>query len=134
MQLATDVRNGRLDSMETTIGTAPTLELRSGTKPTDCAAADTGTQVATGVLPSDWLAAASGGVKGKAGTWTVTGVAAAGAGTNAGHYRIKVGGVCKIQGPVGATGSGIEMTLDNVNIAENQVATITSFNVTDGNP
>ncbi len=133
VQFSTDVRNAELDAVETTIGTAPVLEWRTGVKPADCATADSGTLVGTGTLPSDWLAAASGGSKAKAGTWTVTGTAGAGAGTAAGHFRIKAGAVCKVQGSITVTGGGGDMTADNVSIANAQVATVGTFTLTAGN-
>jgi hypothetical protein len=69
LQFSTAVRNARLDAIESTIGTAPILEIRSGSPPANCAAADTGTLLASMTLPSDWMAAASNGSKVKAGTW-----------------------------------------------------------------
>jgi hypothetical protein len=90
-------RNASLDAIETAIGTAPTLEIRSGAVPANCAAADAGTVLATLALPSDWLAAASAGAKALLGTWQDASADAAGV---AGHFRIKAGGSCKIQGIV----------------------------------
>ena len=46
-------------AIETTIGTAPVLKIRSGSAPADVATADSGTVLATLTLPSDWAAAAS---------------------------------------------------------------------------
>lgn len=96
------VRDSQNDSYETTVGTAPTLYVRTGAQPVNCAAADSGTQLASGVLPSDWLAASASGVKSKLGTWTVTGESGAGAGTAGGHFRIKQGANCHAQGSFGA--------------------------------
>lgn len=130
IQLATDVRDAQNDALETQIGTAPTLEVRTGAQPANCAAADSGTLLATGVLPSDWLTASSSGTKAKAGTWTLTGQSGAGAGTAGGHFRIKVGGTCKMQGSFGA---GADMVPDNNNIANGQVVTVNTFNYTRNN-
>jgi hypothetical protein len=127
IQLSPAVRNARLDAIETTISTAPTLEIRTGAAPADCAAADTGSVLATLTLPSDWMAAASGGSKAKAGTWTGT---ASGTGT-AGHFRIKQGATCHLQGTVGM-GSG-DLSLVNTSIATNQPVTIDTFSFTDSN-
>lgn len=123
-QFSTTARNAALDAIETAIGTAPTLELRSGAAPANCAAADAGTVLASLALPSDWLAAASGGAKGLAGTWTDSAADAAG---TVGHFRIKQGSTCHIQGSVTITGSGGDMTLDNPVLAVGQQVTITSF-------
>lgn len=128
-QFSTSSRNAALDSIETAIGTGPTLEIRSGAVPADCAAADSGTVLATIALPSDWLTAASGGSKSLSGTWQD---AAADASGTAGHFRIKQGATCHIQGTVTITGGGGDMTLDNTNIATGQQITITAFTLTAG--
>lgn len=128
-QFSTTARNAALDSIETAIGVSPTLEIRSGTVPANCAAADSGTVLASMALPSDWLAAASNGVKSLSGTWQD--IAANASGT-AGHFRIKAGATCHIQGTVTITGGGGDMTLDNTNVAINQQITITAFSVTAG--
>ena len=127
-QFSTASRNASLDSIETTIGTAPTLTIRSGSAPADCAAADSGTALATIVLPSDWLAAASSGSKGIAGgPWQdliadATGTAA--------HFRIKQGATCHIQGTVGL--SAADMILDSVSITAGQSVSITAFTINAG--
>lgn len=128
-QFSTTTRNAALDAIETTIGTAPTLEIRSGSAPATCATADSGTVLATMTLPSDWLAAASSGSKALSGTWQD---AAADATGTAGHFRIKVSTTCHIQGSITATGGGGDMTLDNTSIATGQQITITSFTLTAG--
>ncbi|MFN8996143.1 MAG: hypothetical protein ACK5X3_21090, partial [Pseudomonadota bacterium] len=56
-------RNAALDAIETTVGVSPTLEIRSGAPPANCASADTGTVLATLALPADWLANAASGSK-----------------------------------------------------------------------
>lgn len=135
MQNSVAVRNAELDAYETAVGVSPLLKLFSQALPANCAAADAGSPMASGALPSDWLANASGGAKSKSGTWTIAGLAAAGTGTNAVHYRIydSTGTTCHEQGSVTATGGGGNITVDNVNIANNQVVTITGFTRTAGN-
>jgi len=129
LQFSTTVRNARLDTIESTIGTTPTLEIRSGSAPANCATADSGTVLATFTLPSDWMAAASSGAKAIAGgPWQDT--SADGTGT-ALHFRIKVGGTCHIQGSVGQ-GSG-DLSLDNTTIVTGQTVSITAFTLTDAN-
>ncbi len=130
INLSEAVRNARLDAIETTISTSPTLEIRTGAKPTACADADSGTVLATLTLPSDWMAAASGGAKAKAGTWQDS--SADNTGTAA-HFRIKAGATCHIQGTVTATGGGGDMTVVNTSFAAGQDFTISSFTLTDGN-
>lgn len=132
IQLSVAVRNARLDVIETTIGTAPILELFTGAQPANCAAADTGTKLVSTALPSDWLAAAASGAKAIAnGPWALTGIAAG----QAAHFRIKdsTGTTCHKQGSVTATGGGGDLTLDNVNIANGQAVNITGHTLTDAN-
>ena len=130
VQLSVAVRNARLDAIETTISTSPTLEIRSGTVPANCAAADAGTVLATLTLPSDWLAAASGGTKALAGTWQDLSADAAG---TAAHFRIKAGATCHLQGTVTASGGGGDMIVSNTSFALAQAFSITAFTLTDGN-
>lgn len=135
MKYSTTLRNNQLDQIESTIGTTPKLQVRSGAAPANCAAADTGTLLCEIDLPSDWMAAASAGAKAKSGTWSGSGHADAGAGTDAGHFRVKdsTGTTCHIQGSVTAVGDGGEMTIDNINIAEGQTVTVKTFQITAGN-
>lgn len=132
VQLSVAVRNARLDSLETTIGTAPILRIRSGTIPANCAAADAGTVLVAITLPSDWMAAASGGTKSMSGTWAD--LTADNSGTAA-HFRIYDSGgtVCHFQGTTTVTGGGGDMTLDSVTITAGSPVTVTSFMLTDGN-
>lgn len=134
LKYSTTLRTNQVGQIETTVGTSPKLQLFTGAPPANCAAADSGTKIAEGDLPSDWLAAAASGAVAKTGTWTVTGLPAAGAGTDAGHFRIKdsSGSTCHIQGTVDDTGSP-DMTLDNANIANGQVVTVNTFQITAGN-
>lgn len=129
LQLAVLTRNALLDAIETEIGTSAILKIRTGAPPADCAAADSGTVLATLNLPSDWMAAAGSGTKAKTGTWQDAAADAAG---TAGHFRIydSGGATCKIQGTVTATGGGGDMTLDNAVLAVGQVVTITGFTLT----
>ena len=130
-QFSTTARNAALDAIETAIGTSAVLKIRSGSAPADCGTADSGTVLATLNLPSDWLAAASGGSKSKSGTWEDTSADAAG---TAGHFRIYAtdGTTCHMQGTITATGGGGDMTLDNTSIASGQQVTITSFTLSAG--
>ena len=135
LQFSAEVRNARLDAIETIGGAAPMLELRSGAVPANCAAASTGALLTRDALPSDWLGAAVAGVKSKAGTWTLTGLAGITT-SNIGHFRIFKAGSpddCILQGTVTATAGGGDMTVDNISLAATQVVTVTSFAITDGN-
>lgn len=133
MQFSTNVRNARADAIETNIGASPIMKIFTGAAPADCATADgAGTLLATVNLPSDWMAAASGGAKAKAGTWQD--LSADGSG-DAGHFRIYDNALaeCEIQGTVTGTGGGGDMTLDNVTLVATQEFTVNSFTVTEGN-
>jgi hypothetical protein len=132
IQLSVAVRNARLDAIETAIGTAAVMKIRTGAQPATVATADSGTILATLTLPSDWLAAASGGTKAKSGTWQDTSADAAG---TAAHFRIYAsdGTTAHLQGSVTATGGGGDLTLDNAVLALAQVVTITGFVLTDAN-
>ena len=132
LQLSIAVRNARLDVIETTIGASAVLKLRTGSPPSTCATADSGTVVATMDLPANWLADAASGSKSIAGLWED--LSADNPGT-VGHFRIYDSGgtVCGIQGTVTITGGGGDMTLDNDVVAVSQSITITSFTLTDGN-
>lgn len=129
IQRSVAVRNAQLEALETTIGAAPILEIRSGSQPANCAAADSGTLLASMTLPSDWLAAASGGSKAKLGTWEDTSANADG---TAAHYRIKDSGgtTCHEQGSVSASGGGGDLQLLTTAILTGQPITITAWTYT----
>jgi hypothetical protein len=128
-QFTTAARNAWLDAIETAVGTGPTLTIRSGSAPANCAATRTGTVLATLALPSDWMQAASGGTKILNGTWED--LVADNAGT-AGHFSVDQGLTCHIQGSITATGGGGDMTIDNTSIAAGQAVTVTGFTLTAG--
>lgn len=132
LQLSTAVRNAALDSFETTVGTSPILRIRTGSPPANCAASRTGTILATLSLPSDFMAAASGGSKAKNGTWEDA--SADNSGT-AGHFELmdSAGTTCHAQGTVTATGGGGDMTVNNVVLASGQPFTVTLFTISAGN-
>jgi hypothetical protein len=132
IQFSATVRNARLDAVETAIGTSAVLKIRTGSAPANVAASATGTVLATLTLPSDWMAAASGGTKALAGTWQDLSADADG---TAGHFEICAsdGTTRHMQGTVTATGGGGDMTVNNVVFATGQAFSITAFTLTDGN-
>jgi hypothetical protein len=132
LQFSVSARNNQLDSLETTVGTSAILRMRSGTVPANCAAADSGTVLATVNLPSDWMSAASGGSKTLLGTWQDTAADATG---TVGHFRIydSAGTTCHMQGTVTATGGGGDVTVDNTSFSTGQQFTVNSFTITAGN-
>ena len=136
LQFSVPVRNALLDAIETAIGSAPVIELRTGALPANCAAASTGNLLSRDSIPADWMAAASGGTKAKSNTWTLTGLAGI-ATSNIGHFRMFQAGspdVCVAQGDVTATGGGGAMTVDNISLAAAQAVTVNSFTLTAPNP
>lgn len=134
VQLSVAVRNARLDAIETTIGATAVLKIYDLTAgaPADCAAAITGTVLATLTLPSDWMSAASSGSKAKLGTWQDASADASG---TADFWRLFAsdGTTCGAQGTVTATGGGGDLTLDNTSISAAQSVTVTAFTLTDAN-
>lgn len=131
IQLSVAVRNARLDAIEAAIGTAGVVKIRTGAQPANCAAADSGTVLASWTLASDWAAPASGGSKSFSGTPLGTTGLAAG---TAAHYRVYAsdGVTCHMQGAVTTVG-GDNMIIDNASIAVGQAVNITSWTITDGN-
>jgi hypothetical protein len=127
VQLAISVVNTMLDAWETAIGVTAIVRLRSGAQPTNCAAADAGTVLATFTLASDWAAAASAGSKVFNGLPLID--ASADAAGTLGHYRIysAAGTVCMEQGSITATGGGGDMTVDNTVVALAQPINITAW-------
>lgn len=127
LQFATTVRNGMLDFIESDTGTAARLKIRSGAAPATCATADSGTVLADLTLPSDWMAAASGGTKALSGTWSDTSADATG---TAAHFRLykSDGTTCQMQGTVGT--SATDMIVDSTSFTATQSFTITSFTLT----
>lgn len=132
LQYSVAVRNAKLDAVESTIGTAAVLKLRTGAAPADVATADSGTVVASLTLPSDWMAAASSGSKAKSGTWQDA--SADNSGTIA-HWRLYAsdGTTCHAQGTATITSGGGDMELDAVVVTAGQTITITGFTLTAGN-
>lgn len=132
IQLSITVRNARLDSIETAVGTSAVLKIRSGSPPADCATADSGTVLATINCPSDWMAAASSGSKSKSGTWED--LSADNTGT-AGHFRLYAsdGTTCHMQGTVTATSGGGDMEVSSTSFTAGQSFTVTTFTLTDAN-
>lgn len=135
LKYKTELRNAKLDAIETYIGTSASLRIYSGTAPTNITDANSGTLIADINLPSDWLAAAANGAKAiNNGPWQDT---SADNGATAGHFRIynsqstKDGTTCVIQGTC-AQGSG-DLQLDNATVTAGQTISITAFTITDGN-
>jgi len=129
IQYSTTLRNNKLDQVESTIGTGTILKILTGSVPNSPATIDSGTTLVVMTLPSDWMAAASGGTKAKQNTWQVSAV---GTGT-CGYFRVydSTAGTCHVQGTCGQ-GSG-DLSFDNSSVNSGQVVTINTFTLTAGN-
>lgn len=132
LNLSLRVRQARNNVVETTIGAAPTLRIRSGAKPTATTDARTGTVLATIVLPADWLTAAdASAIKSLSGTWSDNAADAAG---TAGYFDITAAdATVDMQGTVTATGGGGDMEVDNTIFAVGQAFVITAFSLAEPN-
>lgn len=132
IQTSDTVAHARLDAVETAIGASAKMKIFTGAAPANCAAANTGTEVAHLDLPADYMAAAATRAKAKSGTWQETAATATG---TAAHFRIYAtdGTTCHMQGTVTATGGGGDLTLDNVSVAVGQQVTITAFTLNEPN-
>lgn len=127
-QFSVAARNAAADAIETAIGTGPTLRIRTGAAPVNCAAPRTGTILGEIELASDWLGNAANGVKAGA---AIAEFAALATG-EAGHFDIMQGAVCHWQGDVSATGGGGAMEVGSVEISANQLIRINSLTLTVG--
>jgi hypothetical protein len=132
LQFSVAVRNAMLDAIETAIGTAAVLKIRTGSPPANCATADSGTVLASITLASDWAAAASSGSKAWSGTPSD---ASADADGTAAHWRLYAsdGTTCHAQGTVTITGGGGDLQVDNDDFLTGQQFDITSWVWTAGN-
>jgi hypothetical protein len=135
LQVSATVRNAKLDSVETTIGTAAKVRIYSGAAPASLNDLVSGTLLVEMNLPVDWMGAAASGSKTKLGTWSGTGTVGAGAGTNAGYFRLldSAGTTAHMQGNITITGGGGDMTLDNLSIAQDQTVTVNTFTLNEAN-
>jgi hypothetical protein len=127
-QVAADAVLDRTDD-----GTGPgRLRIYSGTQPGSANDAPTGTLLVDIELQSPaWGGADTSGVASLNGPVSGTGEAAAGAGTDAGWFRITDGdGDTVADGAVSGTGGGGELVLDNVTIAAGQTVTINTLTYT----
>lgn len=127
LQFDTTDRDDWLNQLTTSLGATGTLLIYTGAVPANCAAAATGTLLATETLSNPAFPAAS------AGTMTMSGlpltVNAAATGT-AGYFRLLTGGTtCLMQGTV-AEVSGGDLNFDNTAFVSGQAVNITGFTLT----
>lgn len=133
LQMSVAVRNAMLNAIETIGGATAALEIREGTQPANCAAASSGTILATINLPADWMNDASSGSKTIKGTWQDA--SADNTGT-AGHFRIytdqstKDGTTCFMQGTCGLSAASPDMVLDSTSFTAGQSFSVVTFTLT----
>ena len=134
IQLSQAVRDAKLDAIETTIAASALLDIYdlAAGAPAACSDSITGTLLSHIVLPADWMAAASGGTKALARTWSDTDTTGSG---TADFFRIlnATTSDCGLQGTVSSSDGSGDMILDNPVIAPGQTVTITGFTLTEGN-
>ena len=132
VQYSVAQRNAAISTLSTTVGASGVAKLFTGTQPANCAAADSGTLLASWTFTATFAGAASSGqvtvnnpaVPGS--TAVATGVA--------GYFRIYQTGatVCVMQGTAGLT-SGFDWNLTNTNISSGQTVTFSSMTVNTAN-
>jgi hypothetical protein len=128
LQFAVELRNARLDAIETAIGPSAILRIASGAPPASLTAADPAPVLAEMTLPADYLSDAANGSKSLAGIWSTSGLVDG----VAGHFRILTAGdAARIQGTVGETGA--DMIIDNATIKVGQTVAVRTFTLTDAN-
>lgn len=128
LQLSVARRNSCVAALVAGVGSG-TLRIRTGTVPASCAAARTGTTLATITLPSTAFGTPAGGTVSLSGTWEDL---QADAGGTPGYWDVTVSSVVEMQGTVTVTGGGGDMTVNSATFALNQPFTITSASFTQG--
>jgi len=130
--LSTQLLKDIMDSGWDTAFTDPIMEIRGGSRPATADEAVVGDLLCTITLPaSDYLTASSGGVKAKNGAWVGT-VSAGGTPT---WFRIMDGldtktysvTASRLDGDVGASGSGEDMTIGDGTVTAEDTINIDSF-------
>jgi hypothetical protein len=129
VKLSTALRNAMIASYESYLGTAPVLQVFTGTEPLSTTLPDTGTKLLDIALPADWLTAPVNGGVALQGTWTGTALASG----TCGYYRLKSSdGVVQEQGTVYQSGGAGDLELDNVALTINQTVQVLTWTRTQG--
>jgi hypothetical protein len=127
-------RNSRLNQIEVLNGASCALRIYTGAQPADCSQANSGTLLATILLPADWMGDAAAGAKALAGVWSVA--ASGGAAATPGHFRLynsqatMDGTTCFMQGSCGIGSGDISF---NGTITSGQTVTISAFTLNEAN-
>ena len=130
-QYSIATRTAQMSQLIATIGINAQIIIYSGTIPASVGAALTGTLLAQFAGNATQFGTATAGVLTASAVASTTGLAGAGAGTVATHYRINTSaGVAVSQGTITGTGGGGDMILTNTSIASGQACNFTSLTVT----
>lgn len=123
IQLSTSLRNTRADAITSAVGSAAKLRVYTGTAPTACADAATGTQLSEHTLGSPFAASASSGTLSPTLPSNVN-VSNSG---DAGYWRVydSTGATCLAQGTCGT--SGADMNLNTVSLTAGGPLQISSW-------
>lgn len=121
-------RTNTRSTLNTDIGINAQIIALSGVIPASVAAAVTGTALVQWAGNATSFGSAASGVLTAAAVASANGLAGAGAGTVATHFRVNTSaGVAVWQGTCGGTGSGADMILTNTNIASGQACNFNSL-------
>ena len=113
MKLSDDIRNARLDVIQTAIGPAPTLEILTSESEVIC----------SGSLPSNWLTKAENGQVSKAGVWEVLSSQSSG---KPALYRISGQG-SEVSGDIS------RMKISRQEIKKGQTVVVDEYSISEGN-
>jgi hypothetical protein len=132
IQYSVTHRTNAMTQLSTDIGATAVIKIFTGTAPTNCGTADTGTLLVTFAGPATSFTNTPGSVSsGVLTAGTVASATAAGTGT-AGYFRIYPTSATTtnavVQGTCGT--SGTDMILTNTSIASGQTVNFTSLTVT----
>lgn len=126
VQWTASLRNTMLDAITTALGAGWKLKVRTGAQPADLTQASSGTVLA--VFTPTAAAAANGSKTMVTGTPLQGNAVAAGV---AAHYELTTSADVAVErGSITVTGGGGDLTVDNTNIAVNQIVQITGFTKT----
>jgi hypothetical protein len=130
LQYSTTHRTNAMTDIATLVGTSGVLKIFTGTAPTNCATADTGTLLATLTCGAAAFGSATSGVLTAN---AISSASASGAGT-AGYFRVYPSSATTtnavLQGTVTATGGGGDLQLNSAVISSGQTVSVTSFTIT----
>lgn len=136
MQFSVRLRNNRGNAIKATTGASPILQVRTGPPPANCAAANSGTLLASIPLAANWILDFVSGVGTLPGPISATAVASGDLSVN-GHYRIWDAALanCDVQGTCTGPSAVIpgELLSTTDSIVAGGIVTINSYSVTEAN-